>query len=355
MEEIITNCKTYISNGKFPIRLYVLPESSLTETDISNIIGYASWQDGFNHNTAHKVGGRDVLIARKNALITGIDGIDSYKALQIGGIGYCSPHLNVNQQDDHTIINHKKFNPPSNRNFAAQQKGNSQTSPHVDENGNVSYRRNEYLPWGTYITADLADKVKATHEMTTHHFRLFGVPPVEAYGIYNNENLSHNNQPFGFIVTAYPDIGIKRIDTSIQDKPSLLTVELIRKVIIAAAELHKAGYAHLQTHLGNLHFLEEKERILISDWETLQELNGTPKQNVMWKTLDVLRPIRDYASLKRFLEIPYHQNEIKELIERTLRIYSKAITGKPIDPDMKQIWRSEASINPGVADYILKL
>ena len=75
----------------------------------------------------------------------------------------------------------------------------------------------------------------------------------------------------------------------------------------------------------------------------------------MWRTIDVLRPIRDYVSLKRFLGIPYHRSEIEETIDRTLRIYSKAVTGKAINLDLRTIFISEANINPGVADYILKL
>lgn len=350
VELLIPGSAVYQEQGRFGVELHVVPDSHLEDRDIEQILGYAAWKPGFDHSKETYLGGRGIVIRRSSPVKKGSI---MYTALQITGIG----HRDLETNGIGFLVRKSSagpFNPPSARNFAADPLAHSISSPSVDAEGNVEYSRSDFSPWGTYSSEDLGNKVRQTYSISQIDFQRFSVPPLQAYGFYTDEGLRTEEGQFGFLVMAYPARFTERLDRVVQKDPSLLSFKTSSLITAALAELHIKGYVHLQTHLGNMHMLDGN-RLLISDWETLTELDGTEIQNAARRAIDILRPARDFMTLSRMLGYSMKKTDVDRLLQNVLLTYSRAILDEEMPFDLEVICNTEDRVTQKVAEYISRI
>ena len=346
MEPLVEGCEVYGADGQFDVELHVLPDSRLTEWDIAKILGYAAWQDGFEHNEQYFCGGRDILIRREQPYEFGGD---IYHALQIGGISFRRSQMDRGWMDMDTSLR-----PPSKENFMDSEVGKHQSTLRATETGETVIDQETYRPCGSYTTPGLLCKVQGTITAMDHVGFHMGVTPILAYGFYHHEDLASEEGPFGFIVTGTPNVDTPRVSHWLGANPRHATV-LPEITTPSFAGLHMQGVAHLQTHIGNQYLLRSG-RLVMADWETITPLNGTPKQNAMHRTIDIIRPARDVVTLYSHLRWHLPRDDITKMLYRILTTYAEIFCGDDApQPDMVHISQSKYGLNERIRDFILEI
>jgi hypothetical protein len=300
--------RTY--RGRFPVQLEIPYSSTLSPSDI-DMIGYlASWDR--DPNTAEGFeGGRSVLISRERPVRKGPLELSG---LQISGIGYKEFEYEgeIVLTDDNSPMH-----PPSAENFMKYIKGTKMSTSRAEGNRIVTTRPS-YRAKGTYILPELAEKIKRTDEISAVNFKNINVPHVEAYGRYLE--MGNNDGNFGFVVFPVPGIRQRMFqeairwfldkDSGVSDDPWVTLMKYYYAMspgmsVLAAGlrELHDRGYAHLQTHLSNLYFVNGMPYLM--DWATMIRLGNDRNENVLNRTLDLKKPGDNYEAVyKSIFRIP---------------------------------------------------
>ncbi len=297
--------RTY-TQGRYPVQLDIPEGSTLTSGEVDRILRLASWQvPPTRDNVDGYEGGRAILLRREIA--SWRRGIQ-LEGLQVSGIGYQDIDIaGVIGLYDYT----RPFHPPSCDNFM-DRVGNFMRTTHA-ENGCFVHTRPLYRALGTYLSDELVFKVRKTHEASDFILDHLITPTVEAYGRYLNTELSYQSQPFGFIVLPLPSLQEERSSGEVQDhlihsvvglrEPRAIIkrwvdtyIPLIEPAIKGLKELHDvARRAHLQAHLSNFYLLERK--IFLCDWPTMMTLGEHRKNNLLHRTIDLVKPLDNGAQL----------------------------------------------------------
>ena len=315
----------YEKQGRYDIILHVLPDSTMSKTDIETILNLASWQVDPNEKAEGYEGGRSVPISREKAVTIGEV---EFTALQLGGIGY--RRLNIDEQGN-SHISDPRFFPPSPRNF---MKGLSLgiNGYSYAEHGNLIHTIPKYTPLGSYNWEELVIKVIGTYQAQQLTMTNLIVPRLEAYGMYVDPVLQHQNEPFGFLVINAPSTTKKRlleelmstliITPEVAKTGSVVEdINLMKKINVALhvisqglRELHQHKKVHLSTHISNWYM---NEPAILTDWESMRDLEGSVEDQAINRALDFEKPVRELVDL--FKEVaPYYPDSLVAEIERML-------------------------------------
>lgn len=308
MIEAIIPCKEQrvYTQGKYPIQLDIPEGSTLTTGEVDRLARLASWQTvPIRENVEGYEGGRSVLLRREYSPWR--HGVQ-LRGLQISGIGY--QDIDVAGEVGFYDTS-RPFHPPSQTNFI-ERVGRYMRTTHA-ENGRFVHTRPTYRALGTYLADELKLKVEKTHEAGNLILDRIITPSVEAYGHYLNLDFSYDGKPFGFLAISLPKLQCERSSGEIQDSlihavaglqdPSLIIknwvdifIPFVEPCIKGLRELHdNARRAHLQPHLSNFYLLGEK--IYLCDWPTMVYLDGNRSNNLLNRTIDLVKPIDNGAQL----------------------------------------------------------
>lgn len=278
--------KTSYHSGEYLIQLEVLPDSALTEQDVSSIIAYATWTQDPNTAPAFE-GGRSIVIpAEQERLVAGI----RLSALQISGIGFRRFDLSQGylKVDPH-------FQPPSIDNFLEKLPPDAGGYCYAEGDKLKTVRR-DYTPFGTYRSDELETKVRNTVSASaklTHPV----VPPIEAYGWYLNGPVPHS----GFIVTRVPHIHKERLYRElIKETPGRSAkwlydqcLEHLAQLMNVLREMHRKRIVHLEPHLSNWY---NGTTPVLTDWETMR-LVQRDREGFLNRSLDVMITVKEFSDV----------------------------------------------------------
>ena len=341
-EVLVDNCTEYGGFARYDVKLFVLPDSELSDRDIAQVLGYASWMSDFDHAGQWHNGARDVVIRRETP--SDVNGVPM-EAIQINGIGYRPSAFS-----GHTLAmgTPEGFRPPSAENFMSYLPDGINCILFADDDGETCVEVPEYRPTGTIMYPGIVRRIQNTQEIGEHPFETFVVPPILGYGFYNNDELSHDGEPFGFVVVANPGVGEARVGRRLlapfpQEEYgvvfshySLKAHEDVEAIATAAAEFHQAGYTHQQLHPNNM-FRNGLPKLVITDWDTMRK---RPKNEEAWaknRAYDILAPV-DRTVKRTFNAFPQMRKRKvlsfgTELLQTALSTYSSRIAGGNIDAD----------------------
>ena len=306
--------KTY--EGAHPVRLYIPSTSTLTRKEIDRILRISSWDEDPNKADGFE-GARSVLLRRERSIWKGTEEDVELGGLQINGIGYKKMDFSTSIP---TISG--DFYPPSARNLMDQLTGSLMSTSYAQEE-QLMEDHPAYKPLGTYTYNSLNTKVTKTQRaaqiaMQTR-LEMLVVPHVEAYGRYLDPALQNEEGPFGFVVLPVPDPEKQRAANDLcrpiidaLASRSLTPVEetvtyfcnafshYVAALAVALRELHdKCRLVHLQTHMENYYVLKTATglKIYLMDWSTSKELGDNKTENILNRTIDLMRPTEDYANI----------------------------------------------------------
>ncbi|MEN9626184.1 MAG: motif [archaeon] len=325
------NVRTY--QGRYKIQLEIPETSTLTATEIDTIGAICSWDVDPNDAAEGYEGVRAVLISREKPIAT--RGIE-LRALQISGIG----HLTIEDLRKNKMS--IPFLPPSKNNFIDLVSGTLMSTSRA-VNGKLITTRPSYRALGTYLAAELEEKVRGTTIVS--HFRLehLVTPHVEAYGRFLDDSLRDENGYFGFLVLPSPAIDKRRVGEEIYDVmesapyPKTLDKGLtkffnymhasILPLIKGLRELHdKERYVHHQTHLSNFYNINGNSYLV--DWGTITRLGEDREDNILDRVIDVKIPVDTFKKVFSgvFDMLSSYDHDIAELraIENVLKVYSNS-------------------------------
>ena len=289
LQTIYDNVRVLKHKGCYALQLEIPPESTLTERDIEMITSLASWQR--NPADEKYEGGRSIVIPKDNPIQRGPI---IFSGLQISGIGYVplqSVQVGIAREKEHI------FHPPSQQDFRDIFSNPSIYGTTVAKNGQLHNLPSGYSPLGTYKYSELLRKVAGTRTAAQLPLEKIMTPALEAWGFFQEPSLSSEEGPFGFMVTAVPNVNKLRIFEELKAKVKehrplsdagiFCYEELIRiskRCLPGLRELHTRGYAHLQPHTSNWYLIDEMP--VLTDWDTLVSLNGTEEDNIAHQIID---------------------------------------------------------------------
>ncbi len=309
--------RDYHASGKYPLYLYIFPESTIQHSDIERILELASWNVNPNTHAEGFEGGRSVLLSReKPSLDNGI----TYNALQLSGIGYRK--LKVSRTGNGSV-KEPTFYPPSTKNFmeGLPPGAGGYTYPQGDK---LIACCLSYTPLGTYRSDELFRKIQNTRAMSRLQHPAIPVPPVEAYGQYNHPELFHAGKPLGFLVLAHPHVATTRLQALLAQEARQVDFkseperfisrgkELLLLLTKVLRELHTMGKVHLQPHFSNWYILNNTA--VLTDWETLMTPN-TPEEKILGQSLDLGIVVREYTNYFKQLFTGY-PSEVHDLFKQ---------------------------------------
>lgn len=293
--------------GKFHVQLEIPESSTLTPRDIDTIGYSASWYVNPNNIAGGYEGLRSILIKREHAIIK--KGIE-LGALQISGIGSKKPDFvegGLSREPEGL------FQEPSSENVIEMAPGTLMATSYA-ENGKLSGSRPDYRAFGTYTASELKAKIINTNLASGFNLEKMIAPHVEVYGRYLDDRLQNREGNFGFVVFPVPSVTQQRMAADIVERfPELLPRTNIRveqaimafytlaalnftSVVSASRELHdKVRYAHLQLHLSNAYSCNGIPYIM--DWATLTPLADNRENNIINRTIDLLKPQEGFQKL----------------------------------------------------------
>ncbi len=279
--------KTSYHSGEYSIQLEVLPDSALTEQDISSIAAYATWARDPNTAPAFE-GGRSIVIpAEQERYVGGI----CLSALQMSGIGFRKFDLSEGYLKVHSL-----FQPPSTSNFLEN------LLPHQGgycyaEGETLKTTRLEYTPHGTYRADELETKVRNTVDAFARLTTPI-VPPIEAYGWYLDGPVPNS----GFMVTRVPHVSKERLYREmITEPPSGQTrqglydqcLEYLARLIGSLKEMHQQRIVHLAPHLSNWYY---ETTPILTDWETMRVVHKD-KDGFLNCALDFMITVKEFSDV----------------------------------------------------------
>ena len=349
-EPLFNDVKIITSDtGRYRVQLEIPGCSTLSENDIDRILKISSWEHNPNKSVDGYEGGRSAVLTRENSIEKG--GI-RLGALQLSGIGYKEIEIkgDIGMTDDDS-----EFFPPNNTNFMDFFSGTTKMSTSYAEGNKFVVTRPDYRPMGTYTFPELKTTLDNTIAISGLDMENMVVPHVEAYGRYLDDILVNDDGPFGFLVLPIPGVEDQRFALDFENNYSEIilgagkvksitpvdAVEVyynmimpsIAKLVIGLRELHGKGYAHLQPHFSNFYIADDQ--LYLMDWSTLKRFGENEDENVLNRSIDLIRPSSDYnnifsaffsSDIKEFetfkLSMDLH---IKELV---LEIYSDKLSGE---------------------------
>ncbi len=284
--------------GRYKIQLEIPPSSTLSPSDITQVAYFASWAQDPNEAPGYE-GLRSILINRQSPITK--KGIQ-LSALQISGIGSRKPVIRNGLQEDPT----GPFNIPSGENFISMMPGTLMSTSYAKD-GRLAGSRPTYRAFGTHTLEELRTKLEKTNTASRFQLEEMVTPHVEAYGRYLDSELSNEEGPFGFIVFPVPSVSQQRIAADIIEKyqealpnRSMTVPEaafgfytvagvFFAPIVQGARELHdKERHAHLQLHLSNAYLCDGFPYVM--DWSTLTPLGSNREDNIVFRTIDLLKP-----------------------------------------------------------------
>lgn len=288
---LFSHGKTSYHSGEYHIQLEVLPDSALTEQDISSIAAYATWARDPNTAPAFE-GGRSIVIpAEQERYVGGI----CLSALQISGVGFRKFDLSEGYLTVDPL-----FQPPSTSNFLEN------LPPHQGgycyaEGDTLKTIRPEYTPQGTYRADELETKVRNTVDAFA---RLTApvVPPAEAYGWYLEGPVPDS----GFMVIRTPSVKKERLYRElITEPPGGQTrqglydqcMEYLAQLIRSLKEMHQQGIIHLAPHLSNWYY---ETTPILTDWETMRVVHKD-RDGFLNRSLDFMITVKEFCDLDHTL------------------------------------------------------
>ena len=297
VDEVITY------NGRIPIQLDIPKGSTLSAFDIERIKTLSSWDLDPNKYT-DRTEFRGANIDRSPPHTK--QGIE-LAGLYLSGIGYKdmswhTGHITVTKGQESLLL------PPNNTNFMNTMSQDAFTTFYY-ENGTRVHSRPEYRAMGAYEPRELETKLLNTGEVSKMSFDHLAVPHVEAYGRFLHPDLSNENGYFGFIVFPVPESRKSRFGKEVvnffkarESEHGRVAVNdyygvvgpHINKIILALAEMHHKGIAHLQLHVGNLYSIGGFPYIM--DWQTKRNLDND-QDNELNRQVDVRLFMQSEASL----------------------------------------------------------
>ncbi|MDO8656760.1 MAG: hypothetical protein Q7K45_05980 [Nanoarchaeota archaeon] len=341
----------YKKKGRYDIILHVLPDSTLSKTDIETILNLASWHVDPNEKAEGYEGGRSVLISReKVATIGDVE----FAALQLGGIGYRK--MNADEQGN-AHISAPEFFPPSPHNFMDGLSPGLNGYSYV-EHGNLIHKIPKYTPLGSYDWEELVIKVNGTYQAQQLTMSNLIVPRLEAYGMYIDSHLQYKNEPFGFLVinalsttkkrligelmsplTSTPEEA--RTDSVVEDINLMEKINsALRFISQGLRDLHRHHKVHLSTHTSNWYM---NEPAILTDWESMRELEGSVEDQALNRALDFEKPVRELVHLFKEMA-PYYPDSIFADIEQIhFQSAAEAYAGEKISShclewDYETVW-----------------
>ena len=159
-----------------------------------------------------------------------------------------------------------------------------------------------YRAQGTYTYNELTGKIANTQKAVSLGIQSFTIPPIEAFGLFRNEELKNEEGPFGFLVQIVPRTSLYHAADAcwraVLDFKETRTINLYRHdalLMQGLQELHHAGFAHLQPHHGNLYFF--KDKLLVMDWATLHLIATNQEASRKCRALDIAVPLKSMDSV----------------------------------------------------------
>lgn len=337
LKPLLDNVDVKEYKGRFDVQLEVPPSSTLSTADIDKIGYLASWTVDPNNYTEEFEGLRSILINREKTIEKKRLQLE---ALQISGIG----SKGVEFREGMAIDTDEIFQPPSNANFIDLVPGTLMTTSYA-EKGKLAHSKPKYRAYGTYTSDELKTKLIRTNTASGFDLEEMVIPYVEAYGRYLDDNLQNQEGPFGFIVFPVPSANQQRVTGQIiksfdkfmsanagrmlslpQVSMTFYTIAsaYFSSIIHASRELHdKARHAHLQLHLSNVYLANKM--IYVMDWSTLTKLGPDRENNIINRTIDLLRPQQDFMKLFSIEFSRYYSQEATDLLSVSMRELSMEV------------------------------
>ncbi len=285
--------------GKQPYRIQLeIPRyATITEKDLDIVALLASWttnpNDVVQEGRARFDGGKNLNIPRSFLLCDTID----YSGLQINGIGYVPMERFAGTR---LYTQGKEMKPPSTTNFVDIHGYNKFKTPHVRDD-TLSFITPHYLPLGSNLASRMTEKIQNHNTMHNTTFASFLVPGIELYGRYLD--LAYNDDNLGFLVINIHNTQQGRFaeelvhyltDLATTQQPTMLmkTKEMLShfgtRLGKAFEEMHHYQKVHRQCHFSNMYYhYINKGPLVLMDWSSLVALDGTPKEQLLYRALEL--------------------------------------------------------------------
>lgn len=299
LQTILDNVEVRTYQGRFRVQLEIPPWSTLTEEEIQEILEISSWDRDLSGY--YTPGGRSLHMKRENPIKKGSITLG---ALQINGVG-C---IDIEEVSESGVVtfSEKTFSHPHNGNFMeGRNDGFMGTS--FAQGKEIVHTTPDYRPTGTYSTSELNITINNTLIADNLGLTILGVPHVEAYGRYLEDELRSDDGYFGFVVLPIPQEDLPRFSqklvdelVSVQNFAQLNQYQQKTDAFFATfaeglREFHDSGYVHLQTHSTNLYNVFDYPYLM--DWTTMQPLGKDREENALNRAIDILRPCDNVGDL----------------------------------------------------------
>jgi hypothetical protein len=333
LKTILENVQTFEFKGRYNLQLELPSNSTLSDEEVEFIAKVASWDINPNSLPINCGGVRSFLLPRKNVIYN--KGV-AFRALDIGGIGYF-PFEHKKGNHNFKILSHQNFNPPSKDNFKKTDLGKAMGTSYF-KNGKKLVIKSDYSALGTYTEKLLQNKILLTNLANSFNLSHWVVPQVEMYGRYLDEELSYNDEPFGFLVSSLPYVNNHRAlhqlnrfkkkhfnnYSTLSDLIYDVALEKLPNLIRGLKELHDRGYVHLQMH--NCNYFLTRPLPCVVDWETLRESGNNLEDHISNRSYDVCFVLTKYINifddLLKGVHLKYSQMIKHNLTNLFMSIYS---------------------------------
>lgn len=301
--------RTYEHRGRFRVTMHVPPGSTLDQGEIGRILSASSWEASPSDITDGYEGGRGILLKRSRE--TRYNGMN-LGALQINGIGY--KRITANGGHIAHMKKNAPFEPPTSENFIGTMPEGTMTTAHAEGNRRLDSRP-AYRAMGAYTHEELSTTVINTMRAQKLQLSRLKTPLVEAYGFFNEQSLSNEGGPFGFVVYSVPFVGrrlgahyldlISTVQGVVEKTPQMLSMyykevyPFIISFVEGLRELHDHGLVHHQPHLGNVYDVDGVPFLM--DWHTSRKLRGMREEDALNKAIDVEGVIESLGKITAYL------------------------------------------------------